>query len=28
VHVLQMGDRQREMVDFYAREVLPHLAGG
>jgi G6PDH family F420-dependent oxidoreductase len=27
VHVLQMGDRQREMVDFYAREVLPHLAG-
>lgn len=27
VHVLQMGRGQQEMLDFYAREVLPHVGG-
>lgn len=26
VHVLQMGHDQQSMLDFYAREVLPHVA--
>jgi len=28
VQVLQMGSCQREMIDFYAREVLPHFSDG